>query len=228
MKQPRPPKRRRKLPPRASKADARSNRPRRAHVEVRGVPGAGTAPVGISIQSTPSEVTSPPPAPHRIPLPGAGHDLDTTAAQIAALRPKVSNAELSISTEPPLVHVIPAPVPVVPTVYPENPATGTVIVQNRITINVDGADFGALITKLDELRAELRRSNEISGEVREKLIAEIDAGTAIARSPKPDRNMIELLLIRPLKYLADKAGSAVISKLATAALELLLRLIGLS
>jgi hypothetical protein len=163
MKQTRPPKRRRKLPSRASKTDARSNRPRREHVEVKGVPGAGTAPVGVSSRNT--------------GFPGAGHDADTTAARIAALPPRASNAVLAPvgtpETPTPLREklsggtlvadsfVIPAPVLVVPTVYPENPATGTVIVQNHITINVDGADFGALITKLDELRAELRRSQGV-------------------------------------------------------------------
>jgi hypothetical protein len=60
------------------------------------------------------------------------------------------------------------------------------------------------------------------------LAAEIEAGTAIAKSPKPDRKMINLLLIRPLKYVAERAGSAIISKLATAALELLFKLTGLS
>jgi hypothetical protein len=38
--------------------------------------------------------------------------------------------------------------------------------------------------------------------------------------------LIDLLLVRPLKWLAERAGSAVIGKLAGDALELLLRLLG--
>jgi hypothetical protein len=72
------------------------------------------------------------------------------------------------------------------------------------------------------------RSNEMSPEVRAKVAGEITAGMAIATSPKPDRDWLRLLLIHPLKWLAEKVGSAIINKLAGAALELLFKLTGLS
>lgn len=117
-----------------------------------------------------------------------------------------------------------APVPIMPTLYPGE-LGGTVIVQNYITINVRSPVFRQSNTKLDELIDELRRSNQISAEVRDQLRAEITAGKALLAAPKPNRNLIELLLLRPLKYLADKAGSAIITKLAVELLNLLTKLL---
>jgi hypothetical protein len=71
----------------------------------------------------------------------------------------------------------------------------------------------------------MRRSNEISGEVREHLAAEMTAGRTLLKAPKADRTWIDLLLVKPLKYIAEKGGSAVIGKLATAALEWLFKLL---
>jgi hypothetical protein len=85
-------------------------------------------------------------------------------------------------------QIIPAPIPVTPTVYPDQP-DGTVIVQNHITINVRSAEFGELNKKLDELLALLRRSNEISGEVRDQLIAEIAAGRTLLTAPKRTQDL---------------------------------------
>jgi hypothetical protein len=117
---------------------------------------------------------------------------------------------------------VPPPQPITPTVYPGEPS-GTVIVQNQITINVHSTDFRKFEAKLDELLEAIRRSNEISGEVRDQLKAEITAGRTLLKAPKADRTWIDFLLVRPLRYLAEKVGSAVISKLATDALEWLLK-----
>jgi hypothetical protein len=59
------------------------------------------------------------------------------------------------------------------------------------------------------------------------LTAEITAGRSLLASPKADARLIDLLLMRPLKWLAEKASSAIISKLALDALELLAKLTGL-
>src|SRR5262249_50577691 len=98
-------------------------------------------------------------------------------------------------------------------------------VQNQITINIHSTEFRKFEAKLDELLEAIRRSNEISGEVRDQLKAEITAGRTLLKAPKVDRGWIDLLLMKPLKYIADKGGSAVIGKLATAALDWLLKLL---
>jgi hypothetical protein len=126
-------------------------------------------------------------------------------------------------TEP--IPVPPQPQPIIPTVYPAEP-DGAVTVYNQITINIQSTDFRKFETTLDELLEAMRRSNEIAGEVRDQLTAEITAGRTLLKAPKADRNWIDLLLLRPLKYIAEKGGSAVIGKLATAALDWLFKLLG--
>ena len=59
--------------------------------------------------------------------------------------------------------------------------------------------------------------------MRDKLVAEMKAGMAIVKSPKPDRGMIDLLLIRPLKWIAEKAAGATIAAIASEAMKALLR-----
>jgi hypothetical protein len=68
---------------------------------------------------------------------------------------------------------------------------------------------------------------EFSGMTRDQLIAEIKAGRALLEAPKPDPKLIELLLKRPLMFIADKGGGALIGAAAAAALALLGRLTGL-
>jgi hypothetical protein len=110
-----------------------------------------------------------------------------------------------------------------PTIYPAD-ASGAVTVQNYITINVHSAEFKELNAKIDELLTELTKSNVIAGEVKDKLIAEINAGRTLLSAPKPDRNIIDLLLVKPLLYIADKGATAMIGGLASL---LLARLLGM-
>jgi hypothetical protein len=122
------------------------------------------------------------------------------------------------------VHVVTGPtIPIIPTLYPREP-DAAVIVQNHLTINVRSDEFRELNGKLGELLSLLRRSNEISGEVRDQLAAEIAAGKALLCAPKLDPSLIELLLKRPLTL---KAAGAAIGAIAVAALGLLGKLTGL-
>jgi hypothetical protein len=126
----------------------------------------------------------------------------------------------------PMTRETSAAIAVTPTLYPAEPE-GTVIVENHITINVQSADLRELNAKLDELLSHLRRSNEISGDVRDQLIAEIRAGKALLTAPKPNATLIELLLKRPLTFIAKQVAGTVIGRIAGAALELLGKLTGL-
>jgi hypothetical protein len=120
--------------------------------------------------------------------------------------------------------VFPAPVPITPTVYPDTPH-GTVIVQNHVTINIHSVEFSRFDKNLEALIGELHRSNEISGEIRDQLVSELWAGREIIGAPKPQRGLIDLLLVGPLKWLIEKSGSAMISKLASDALDWLLKML---
>jgi hypothetical protein len=125
-----------------------------------------------------------------------------------------------------VVRYVPPLYTIAPTIYPEEPS-GTITVENHITINIGSRDFRELCTIMEELRDELRRSNQIAGEVREKLIGEMEAGMAILRTPKPDPKMVDMLLVGPLKYIGDKAAGPVIGALALAALAALGKVTGL-
>jgi hypothetical protein len=172
-----------------------------------------------------------------------GNDPDTTAARIAALRPGVSNAVLAplgTPQTPIALHEAGATltadsgfiadaqimVPIIPTVYPSDPTAGTIIVQNYTTI-IDRAALEEFNSKMTELCELMRRSNEIAGETRDKLLGEIAAGMALLNAPKPDPKMIQLLLRRPLMYVGEKATGAIIGAVAVAALGLLGKATGL-
>ncbi|MGA8955957.1 MAG: hypothetical protein WB503_11265, partial [Pseudolabrys sp.] len=130
---------------------------------------------------------------------------------------------LGISTTSPEVIVIPAPIPITPTVYPDSPQ-GTVIVENYITINAQSVQNFNI--QMDALVKQLQfgGSNEISGDVCAQILSEITAGRALLEGPNPSRDLIDLLLVRPLKYLAEKAAGAIIGTLAGQALVALLKM----
>jgi hypothetical protein len=159
--------------------------------------------------------------------------LSTTEAFVPPVPPPpppvVQNQDIPIttgSTASVETQVIRATISIVPTLYPAEP-TGAVIVQNYVTINIHSTEFREFSGNIDEMLAELRRSNEIAGEVRDKLLAEITAGMAILKSPKPDPRLIDLFLKRPLAYIADKGAGVVIGVAATGALALLGKITGL-
>jgi hypothetical protein len=78
--------------------------------------------------------------------------------------------------------------------------------------------------KFDQLLHEMRRSNEIAGEPRDQLVAEMRAGRALLEAPRPDPKSIEILLIRPLEWKGEKGGRAILGALAVEALHLLQQL----
>jgi hypothetical protein len=118
----------------------------------------------------------------------------------------------------------PKPVTIVPTPYPADPAAPLVI-SGYVRIDVRSAEFGELNAKLDELIRLVGQSNQIAGETRDQLFAEIQAGRTILAAPKPDRNLIEALLVHSLTWIVAAAGSGIIGECANEALHLLLRML---
>ena len=80
-------------------------------------------------------------------------------------------------------------------------------------------------TTFDGLLTELKRSNEIAGELRDQIVAELRAGRAVLEAPTPSRDWIDVLLVHPLKWLGDKSGSAIVAALAVEALRWLMQLL---
>jgi hypothetical protein len=119
-----------------------------------------------------------------------------TAHDLRVLAPTLEGGPPAFSASWPTISIV-------LTIYPADPG-GSITVQNYIAINVRSADFRKLDDTMGQLLAELRKSNEIAGEVRDKLVAEMQAGMTTIKSPKPDRRAIEIWLLRPLKYIFDK------------------------
>jgi hypothetical protein len=115
-------------------------------------------------------------------------------------------------------------VSVIPTLYPDSP-TGPITVQNFVTIDVQTPEFARFKNNLEALVAELSQSNRVSEEVRQQLLSELKAGRELIKAPKPQLDLLNLLLIKPLEFLIEKSDSAIIAKLAHDALEWLLKLI---
>lgn len=172
---------------------------------------AGAVKLNAAVQSTGGEVSPP----HELKAEGlttAPPELGTSALWAGAG---------GVATNP---FVLPSPVPITPTIYPDSPQ-GAIIVQNFITIDVRGVDYRNFEKHIGALVDELRKSNEIAGEVRDKLLADMTAGRAILSGPKPDRNLVQLLLVLPLKWIALVAVGGIIGDHASQALDALLKLL---
>jgi hypothetical protein len=151
------------------------------------------------------------------------------AAQIAieAHRRRLLAAVQSSDIAPPLPLSVPPPgLEIIPTIYPAAP-TATITIENYVTINIHSAEFKAFEATVNGLLEALRGSNAISREVGDQLISEMKAGMELLRSPKPNRNLIDVLLARPLLYIAAIASAiSTIAATAKQAYELLRSLIG--
>jgi hypothetical protein len=123
--------------------------------------------------------------------------------------------------------VSPAPVLIKPTIYPDKSDGSIIVVHNYVTVNIGSVEFKNFNTSIGMLvgHLELGRSNEISGELSAQVLSAIKAGRELLKGPKPNRDLIQLLLIKPLEFLATTATGSVISKLAGRALDALLKMI---
>ena len=168
----------------------------------QGLPPSASQELSAAVQST-QGVTEP------LPTPLEGR-IDTRLQGVSGMRAEAV--------------VIPAPVPITPTVYPDSPQ-GTIIVQNHVTINLQSEAFSRFANNFESLIGELHRSIEIAGELRDHLLSELRAGGEIITGPKPQRDLIDLFLVRPLKWLSEKSGLAMVNKLASDALAWLIKML---
>jgi hypothetical protein len=207
-------------------------------------PGYFPAHLGVAAKAIEAGQADPvPPAPSQNPDPShwSNSSFDDAAAQIAASGQHARTAVTSETIRPPLdvgiagsgasrvssraeLALTPQPVTIVPTPYPTGP-TAPLVVHGALVIDVRSAEFREFSAKLDDLVREMRHSNEIAGETRDQLIAELQAGRDLLIAPKADRKWVDALLVHPLKWLAEKAGSAIVGGLALEALKLLLHML---
>jgi carbamate kinase len=107
---------------------------------------------------------------------------------------------------------------ITPTPYPDDPASAF-IVHGYLQVDRRSEEFRALNTKLDTVLEELRKSNEISGVLREQLVSEIEAGRRILESPRPDRGLVKVLLVHSLRWIIAAAGGGIVGTHADEALS---------
>ena len=62
-------------------------------------------------------------------------------------------------------------------------------------------------------------------ELRAKLVAELTAGQTLFKGPKPQRSLVNILLLHPLESILVIAGTTIVAELAKEALHLLLQII---
>jgi hypothetical protein len=188
---------------------------------IQAPPAAGTAPqfaggdVGISTAGHPPVRTTQ--GFQRNAFQGLGHPVVRTPHGF--LRGgKVAKSEDAVRDDPSV-----GPISIVPTVYPQEPNGAITGGQNHVTINLNihGGDFRKFRGTIVDLHEALRGVNAIAPEVREQVIAETSAGTAILEAPKADRGLINLLLIRPLEWLLSTGVGGAVTELAKRALDLL-------
>jgi hypothetical protein len=101
----------------------------------------------------------------------------------------------------------PAPLTIAPTPYLSDPAAELPIGE-YLRVDLASPAFKEFNAKLKQIFAELQRSNIIAGETRDRISAELEAGRTLLVAPKPSRDLVDLLLVRPLKYLATAAVGA--------------------
>jgi hypothetical protein len=175
--------------------------------------------IAAEITSGEFQPPHPPPSnltvPQAAPTPASGVALNLNGTSLATAAPEIGAPRLLEA------------VSMVPTDYSAD-VSGTVVINNNntyVTINFNGAPGGEFLAKFDELLEQLKQSNKPSPEAKAQLTAEMKAGVEYAKAPKASRAVIDLLLVHPLKTLAEKFEGALIGKLAAQLLELLQHLI---
>jgi len=225
-------KRRRPKPPAAKRhVNKDKSRPAVSGVAAEGIAGKldqGTPPLGVAVRAVAGgqpEAVPPFPPPHgnilitrpqeQPPRPsvlsGAGVQAETVSLSASTMARFDGSATLTLT---------PAPLTVMPTPYPRDP-TAPLMVDGSPQTDVRSQDFQELNAKLDQIIGLLAGSNQIAGDIRDQLIAEIRAGKALLPAPKPNVDLLKTLLVHPLVWIASAAAGGVIGDLAAQALHLI-------
>jgi hypothetical protein len=156
-------------------------------------------------------VGAPPPMTNIMPVRGAEVRWQSRGASFSR-----AQSALAMTVPPTLIA---------PTIYPAPPGD-TVTVEDAVSIDVRSAEFHEFKEKIGRLCAAIEQSNEVSREVGDKLVAELQAGLKIIEAPKPSRKLIMILLMHPLGATATIFAGGLVAELGKHAADLLLKLIG--
>ena len=168
-------------------------------------------------------------------VPGLNSSLsfETGIETIVESRSRVNRAALLSTTgavEPPFpgppapASIVAGRLTIITTPYPSDPAA-SLVVSGYVRIDTRSAEYREFNSKIDRIIGLLADSNEIAGDTREQLLAEIKAGMSILSAPNADPNLIKVLLEQPLLWIAGAAGTGIIGGLAYDAVQLLTHMI---
>jgi hypothetical protein len=111
----------------------------------------------------------------------------------------------------------PTAVQVTPTIYAGDNAN------IEINVNTGTAEFAAAMEKIYELLDLLGGSNQIAQETKRELTGEVAAGVTLVQSGRANRTYLDLLLFRPLRWMAEKFGGSAIGIAATEAMKAIIK-----
>jgi hypothetical protein len=96
-----------------------------------------------------------------------------------------------------------------------------------VTLDHSAEGYGKTQTAIEKLSTALAETNAlpVPTAVHERLIAEINAGKALLKSPEIRLDAIEAVLVKTLRYIADKFADQIVGVIAGAALAALLALL---
>jgi hypothetical protein len=137
---------------------------------------------------------------------------------VEALGTSAPRAADSKQPTPALGHAI----TISPTIYALGPNASILVGQtNALTVDRGSAAFRQFEDQVAALIEELRGSNELDADAKGQLTGELRAGLEIVKTPKPERNVVQAFLVRPLQWIAKEFVSGSIRALAATALATL-------
>jgi hypothetical protein len=78
----------------------------------------------------------------------------------------------------------------------------------HVIVVVDAAIAAMVAEKIGEVLDQLRGSNELASDTKRELTGDLKAGIEVIRSERANRSYVELLLLRPLQWIAEKFSGA--------------------
>ena len=112
-----------------------------------------------------------------------------------------------------------------PTIYAGG-LNGPVVIVNSIEIKIDSSEFQILNRQVTEILEHLRQSNELSSDVQRHLSTEVRAGMELIKTGRTSQEILDVFLLRPLRFIAKEFSAADIRALASAAASTLARWLG--
>lgn len=95
-----------------------------------------------------------------------------------------------------------------------------------VRLDHNSADYKDIINAAEEFRRELIKTNVVL-EDKDRVVAEVSAGIELLKAPSVNTDALKATLVKGAKYVADKAGEAIIGATAVGLLGLIAHFFGI-